>query len=404
MPAYQKHLDWIASQQKTMVSLLEQWAAINSGSDNLSGLSAMADALEREFASLNATSYHRIALNPRRLINSKGEWKEVPLGEALFWQKNSNAPLRVFLGGHMDTVFSAESTFQKTERLGANTMQGPGVTDMKGGLVVMLTALRAFEQSPYAHSIGWDILINPDEEIGSPGSGPLFETCAKHNTIGLLFEPSYSDGSFVSSRKGSSNWTAVAKGRSAHAGRDFHKGRNAITALAKFLLQVELLNNPEKEITVNIGHLEGGGPINIVPDSALGKFNIRIVEPNDLENLTLMINKLAEEASREEGIEIAVHADTRNPPKPFDSKTESLFKVIKECASQLGMEMRWRPSGGACDGCRLHAAGLPNMDTLGVIGGNIHTYEEYIELDSLVQRAQLTSLFLMLLASGEMKL
>ena len=220
--------------------------------------------------------------------------------------------------------------------------------------------------------------------------------------MGLIFEPSYPDGSFVSSRKGSSNWTAIAKGRSAHVGRDFQNGRNALTALARFLLAAENLTNHEKGITVNVGSIEGGSPVNIVPDLAVGKFNIRVIEAQDLEILTKELYKLTEEASKEEGIAISLHANENNPPKPFDAKQKTLFNSVNSCAVTLGMQMHWKPSGGACDGSRLYAAGLPNIDTLGVIGGQIHTSHEYVELDSLTKRAQLTALFLMQLASGRM--
>ena len=274
---------------------------------------------------------------------------------------------------------------------------------MKGGLAVLLSALEALEQSPFAGILGWDVLINPDEEIGSPGSRYLFEKLAEQKEVGLIFEPSYPDGSFVSSRKGSSNWTVVAKGRSAHVGRHFEQGRNAITALSRFLLEAESLSEPERGITVNIGYIEGGGAINIVPDLAIGKFNCRVVEIKDLAILSQKLYRLVEEASKAEGISLTLYENEKNPPKPFDSKLQMLFDVFKKCGTSLGIEIKWKPSGGACDGCRLYAAGLPNIDTLGPIGGHIHTFDEYIELDSLTHRAQLTALFLMQLAAGEIK-
>lgn len=398
---YQATLDWITTQQEGMALQLENWAEINTGTDNVAGLSKMAEVLVKEFASLNAATQIRIPLKPRRTIDSKGEWVETPLGDALLWQKNPEAKLRVFLGGHMDTVFSINSPFQKTTRIDKKTLRGPGVADMKGGLLVLLKSLQALERSPFANIIGWDVLINPDEEIGSPGSGYLFKQCAKRNQVGLIFEPSYPDGTFVSSRKGSSNWTIIARGHSAHVGRNIETGRNAITTLAKFLLEADKLSNKEKGVTVNVGHIEGGGPVNIVPDLAIGRFNVRAIEATDFDALAKELQRLTVAISQSEGVNLTLYENTKNPPKPFDANIQTLFEALKKCAKTLGIEMRWKASGGACDGCRLYADGLPNIDTLGVVGDHIHTDEEYVLLDSLTERTQLTALFLMSLAAGE---
>ena len=161
-------------------------------------------------------------------------------------------------------------------RLDDNRIQGPGVTDAKGGLLVMLKALEAFERSPWANELGWEALINPDEEIGSPGSKLLLEKAARTNDIGLVFEPSLSDGNLVGSRRGSGNFVVMVKGRAAHAGREPHIGRNAINALAEFVVQLNSLPPGALGLTLNVGYIEGGGPVNVVPDRAICKFNVRV--------------------------------------------------------------------------------------------------------------------------------
>jgi glutamate carboxypeptidase len=399
--SYQPTLDWIDSQQNFMASLLEKWASINSWTYNLAGLSTMANEIIEAFSALKVPCQRKI-LAPFRQVNIQGEWEKISLGEGLFWQKNRPAAIQVFLGGHMDTVFSPSSSFQKVEKIAGNKMKGPGVADMKGGLIVLLIALLAFEQSPYAQAIGWEILINPDEEIGSPGSAPLFVECAQRNKLGLVFEPSFADGAFASSRKGSYNWTAVAKGRSAHVGRDFHQGRNALSGLTKFLLKAEAFILKEKGVIFNIGSIEGGGPVNIVPDRAIGKFNMRLEIGEDIANLSRHLVELAHQISSTEEIDLKVYQTVGTPPKPFDTKIQSLFRACQDCAEMLGMDVHWKPSGGTCDGSKLYAAGLPNIDTLGVIGGNLHTEEEFLFLDSLKERAKLVALFLMRLAAGDL--
>ena len=219
-------IDWIESQAERMLELVECWANINSASDNLDGLGQMAAVLTDAFSPLGG-QMKLVDLAPHQIIDSSGQVAQKPLGRALSIIKRPDAPLRVFLGIHMDTVFGLDQPFQTTQRLDAGTLRGPGVADAKSGIVVMLTALEALERSDVADLIGWEILINPDEELGSPGSTPLLTQCAKRNHLGFIFEPTLADGSLASQRKGSGNFAIVVRGRAAHAGREFHVGRNA---------------------------------------------------------------------------------------------------------------------------------------------------------------------------------
>lgn len=394
---YTPYLQLINGQQDQMADLLEGWANINSGSNNLAGLAQMRTALETAFLPLGGTM-QTIPLPPRIKIDSLGQTVHVPHGDALRITKHPSASIQVFLGGHMDTVYGPQHPFQKVIRLDKNRMQGPGVADMKGGLVVLLKALTALENSPFAGKVGWEVLINPDEELGSQGSHPLLVEAAKRNRLGLLFEPSLPDGSIVTSRKGSANFTVVAKGRAAHAGRDFASGRNAISALARFINAIEELNNPSEGITINVGHVEGGGPTNIVPDLAICRFNVRVVAPEGLIMIRERLQSEVAKGNQREGITLSLHENVSRPPKPFDRKTEALFLELKKCATDLRLPFDGKPSGGVCDGNILSAEGLPVIDTLGVLGGNIHTADEYVELDSLPQRATLAAYFLMQLS------
>ncbi len=224
-------VDWIDSQAQRMLELVEHWANINSASDNLEGLAQMDAVLSDAFSPLGG-EMKLIDLPPRQIIDSSGQVVQKPLGRALSVIKRPDASLRVFLGIHMDTVYGLDQPFQTTQRLGASRLRGPGVADAKSGIVVMLIALEALERSEVADFIGWEVLINPDEELGSPGSTPLLTQCAKRNHLGFVFEPTLADGSLAGQRKGSGNFTVVVRGRSAHAGREFHLGCNAITATA----------------------------------------------------------------------------------------------------------------------------------------------------------------------------
>lgn len=391
-------LDWINLQQQAMAALLQAWTLINSGSDNLVGLSQMISALEARFSSLGGEML-RIDLPPRTTISASGEFISQPHGQALHITKRREAPVQVFFGGHMDTVYGPVDSFQSVTQIDDNMLRGPGVADMKGGLIVMLTALEALEKHPLAKNIGWEVLINPDEEVGSVGSEALFESAARRNQLGLVFEPAFADGAIVSSRKGSANLTAIAKGRAAHAGRDFDKGRNAVAALAEFIVTANRLNHKEKGISVNFGQISGGGPVNIVSDFAVCRLNVRAIDMTDFENVQNELQGIAAN-SEGDGLTLTLHLQQARGPKPFDEKCRRLFDQLNACAQEEGFALTHRPSGGVCDGNILAAAGLPVIDTLGVVGGDIHTSNEYMRLDSLVERSRLVSLFLIKLAEG----
>ena len=181
----------------------------------------------------------------------------------------------------MDTVFAADHAFQHYQYVDDNCVNGPGVADMKGGLLVMLTALQALELSPNATNLGWEVLINADEEIGSIGSAPLLHDSALRNHLGLIYEPSMPDGTLAGARKGSGNFSLLIRGKAAHAGREHHLGRNAIAALATAMTALDNLNQHSDNITVNLGRIVGGGAVNVVPDLAICHFNVRTVTHED---------------------------------------------------------------------------------------------------------------------------
>ncbi|MCH9627040.1 MAG: Carboxypeptidase G2 [Chlamydiales bacterium] len=342
-----------------IIETLEKWASVNSHSLNGAGLEEMVHLAEQACTSLHPDEIQRS-----------------PLG--LCVKKRKNAPTQIFLGGHLDTVFSIDHPFQSVKRLDAERLQGPGVTDMKGGILVMLLALQEFEASPHAEQVGWEIFLNLDEELGSPRSSTYHQECAPAFDYALIFEPTLPDGSFVSARKGSSTYSVVSYGVSAHAGRHPEKGKNAIYPLSKFISRVEKLHT--LETVVNVGLIKGGEAFNIVPDYAEATLNIR-----SYEELQPTLQKLAEQ----EGVEL--NRLTYRPPKLFDAQTKQLFSLLKECGEALGQKVKWKETGGVCDGNTFGKAGVPTIDTMGVEGDKIHTDQEYIWLPSITKKAQLTA-------------
>ncbi|SCA63957.1 Uncharacterized protein SCG7109_BT_00030 [Chlamydiales bacterium SCGC AG-110-M15] len=401
MDRYRLFLDWIDEQEKEMQLLLRRWSEINSGSENVKGIALMIQALKKAFSTLDASMQDHNLENWKK-IDSNGNAIEVPLGKALSIRKRPSAPIQVFLGAHLDTVFPVNSPFQHCQLIDKNTLNGPGVADIKGGIMVMLKALEAFERSPFAENLGWEILFNPDEEIGSPGSAPLLRKYGKKHHIGLVFEPSLPNGALINQRKGSAIYTVVSKGKAAHVGREFKQGESAIVHLAKLIQSLDQLNS--SDVILNIGNIEGGGPVNIVPDLAICRFNVRVDKPETMDDIDNEIKQLINTINKNSAGDLTLHGGFTRPPKTFDKHTEALFEAIRTCGKDLGLELKWQSSGGVCDGNILASVGLPTIDTLGVRGGAIHTSDEYVLLDSLCERARLVALFLMKLASKEITL
>jgi glutamate carboxypeptidase len=398
---YRPHLDWIRAQVPAQRDELLRLSNINSGSYNAAGVNRVGERVETLFAPLGASA-ERIELPPHRVTNDRGEAVEHGVGRALRLRQRPAAPLRVFLAGHLDTVFDAQHPFQAARAVDDDTLNGPGVADLKGGLLVMLLALSALERSPWKERIGWEVLFNPDEEIGSEGSAPLFKEGAGRNAVGLIFEPSFPDGNLAGARKGNGNFDVIVRGRAAHAGREPHLGRNAIRAAADCVAALDRLNGQRDGVTLNVGYVHGGGATNIVPDLCVVKFNVRTAVPEDERWLREQFDGILRTAQEREGIKLELRGHFTRAPKVMTPAIERLAGLIGDCGRQLGLALEFKPTGGCCDGNNLAAAGLPNIDNLGVVGGEIHSAREFVRVSSIGERAQLTALLLMRLASGDL--
>ena len=385
----------LSDTRAAMLAQVEAWAAINSGSRNLAGLDAMAQQLAAAVAPMGGVTT-LIDAGPVDHVDTFGRVAAQMHGRNLHVVKRPDAPVRVLLTGHMDTVFAADHGFQSCRWLDADTLNGPGVADMKGGLAVMFAALAAFEASDFADRLGWDIVINSDEEVSSPGSTPLLIAAAGRCHLGLTFEPALPDGTLAGARKGSGNFSAVVTGRAAHAGREPELGRNALLAAADLALRLKALT--AADLSVNPARIDGGGPNNIVPDAAVLRWNMRPSTPAAAHRARDAIAALAAEIAVAHEVTIDVHGHFARPPKPLDANQQRLFDLVQSCGAALGMTIGWRDTGGVCDGNNLAATGLAVVDTLGPRGGAIHSADEFLCADSLVERAQLAALVLMRVA------
>lgn len=371
------------TREEKMVSQITKWGEINSCSYNLPGLLQMKEALVSAFHILEAEE-EEISHPPLTLINSIGQKKKQPSAPTLHYCKRKEAKKRVLLVGHYDTVYPPESPFQTVKREGGRLL-GPGVADMKGGLSILLQALFAFESEEISQKIGWDILLNPDEEIGSPASLPTLLKVAKKCQLGLVFEPALPNGALVSERKGSLTLLLRCYGVASHAGRDFHAGKNAIVSLAKLLTEIHSWNG--QETTWNVGTIHGGEAANVVADFAFARLSIR---SNDLSGVDEKINSAIARFEKSDQVRFEVQTTSLRPPKKGDRALLSYAKLPLHA------------SGGATDGSNLEESGLPTIDSLGCVGGGLHSQNEYLEIASLEERTKLTEQILRAFAQGKL--
>ncbi|MGC8603713.1 MAG: M20/M25/M40 family metallo-hydrolase, partial [Desulfomonilaceae bacterium] len=313
---YSSYLESPSGKPENLTRLLSAWANINTGSHNTDGLAKFQAIIEDAFEEL-PVMVETIPLAPQESLCSNGR-QYLPLGRAISIRKQLNTSLKVLLSIHYDTVYAADHPFQNCAMVDGNTLKGPGVADAKGGLIVLLEALKLFELSPWNSRIGWEALIVPDEEIGSTGSTPLLLEAARRNNLALVFEPALPDGSLVCSRNGSSVYSAIIRGRSAHAGRDPGKGRNAIHAMANFIVQMREAYAPHSGITLNVGEVSGGRAVNVVPDLAYFRFNIRTRNTADQVIVDEVLQNLKSELNNLEGFQIEFKVNSVRPPKVMD--------------------------------------------------------------------------------------
>jgi glutamate carboxypeptidase len=396
-------MDWLDSQSDAAVELLIHWAGINTGTYNLDGLATLQTGVIEEFGRRLNPDVDRIDARGYDDINASGQAVLRTVAPIVRFRRKSPDPAaaRVLMVIHLDTVFAVDHPFQKVTRADAATLVGPGVADAKGGVIVMLLALQAFERSPLAGKIAWEVLLNADEEIGSPGSVAALTEVAGRHQLGLVFEPAHADGTMVGERKGSGNFAAVIRGRAAHAGRDFHHGRNAIHAAADLISGLDEMNGGAfPGVTVNVGRVDGGGPTNIVPDLAIVRFNVRLSAHDQPDRVLADVRRAVERTARRDGITVELTGGFTAPPRPMDVPTTRLYQQLADCGKDLGLNVTWHASGGVSDANKLAAAGLPVIDTLGPSGGHLHSDQEFVLVDTLTEKAKLTAAFLMRIADG----
>jgi glutamate carboxypeptidase len=315
-------------------------------------------------------------------------------GPVLIGRASGGGRHRVLLLGHYDTVFEPGEPGRRPFRADGQRAYGPGVADMKGGLVTMWEALRALRHLGWADYRTLTIIHNGDEEIGSDAARPFIEAEARSADFCLVFEPGRPDGSIVTARKGVGRFTLTVRGKAAHAGVAPQDGASAVVALAHKILALHALNDYASGLTVNTIVTGGGTRANVVPDEAVARIDLRF--PTEASG-TAAVARMRAVARADDlpGTTGDLSGEVDRPPMEPGPNADVLLGIAREAATALGFALRNTKTGGGSDGNLVAPFGIPVLDGLGAVGGGFHSAGEYLEIDTLTQRAALAALVLM---------
>ncbi len=292
---------------------------------------------------------------------------------------------------HMDTVFEVGTTLQRPFRQDGEKAYGPGVLDMKGGIAILASVLRAYQRENAWPERPISVLLTGDEETGSMASRRLIEEQAVHAALVLCMEPGLSSGALKTARKGTGSIAIRTRGIAAHAGADHERGRNAIEELAHHILAAQKLTDYKHGTTVNVGVIQGGTRNNVVPDSALADADFRVYDLEEIKRLEAWARDLKPVI---EGAQVSAEVAVNRPPMPRDDLMRQIFARAKAIAQEIGIELTEGSTGGGSDANFVAPLGVAVLDGLGAIGEGAHSEREYIFIRSLPERGALLAALL----------
>lgn len=349
---------------------------IDCGSYTPAGVNRVADAVAASLAELGA-SVERV---PHRPVDGERQ-----LGDLVIGRLAGSGP-RLLLIGHMDTVFEPGTAAERPFRIADERATGPGVSDMKGGLLAGLHALAALRGVGRRPSVTF--VANPDEEIGSPFSTAHIRELVADHDVALVLECARASGDIVSARKGIADFEATITGRAAHAGVEPEKGRSAILEAARQVLALQALNGRWPSVTVNVGVIDGGTRPNVVAGSCRMELDLRAASTAEFELAAAEMEGIVTHPTLD-GVSATLRRAAFHPPMERTPGNARIAELAIAIAGELGFELHDTLTGGASDANTTTAAGLPTLDGLGPIGGDDHSADEWLDLASVVPRTTL---------------
>jgi len=365
--------DLVAPRRDAFLAELEAMVNIDSGSYTPEGVNAIVDRCARSFTEGGWAVERRAHDGTPRL------------GDLLIARLQGSGDRRILLVGHTDTVFDEGTARERPFALEGSIARGPGVSDMKGGLLTGMFAVRALREAGIDGFAHITFVCNPDEEIGSPFSGPVIRELANEHDVAFVLEGGRENGDVVSSRKGITDYTLTVRGRAAHAGVEPDRGRSAIAAAADLTTRLQALNGRWPGVTVNVGTIRGGTRTNVVPERCTLELELRSPATATLEAAEREIERLCAEPSIPD-VAVDVERIASHRPMERTDAIAALAARAAELATELGFELRDAATGGASDANTIASAGTPVLDALGPVGGDDHAPGEWIDIDSIVPR------------------
>lgn len=365
------------SYQDEMTALLQELVEIESPSREIAAVNRMGAAVTNHLEALGA----RISVDQQTTTGNHilGRWGP---------NEGKNGFLLLC---HMDTVHPLGSIEKNPCRVVDGRLTGPGAVDMKAGIAICLTVIRVLRDRGQFPDAPLTALFTSDEETGSRTSRPLIERLARDARLVLCLEPCLEDGGLKVWRKGVGNFRITVRGRAAHAGGAHANGVNAIIELAHQVIKIQGLTDYERGTTLNVGVIRGGTTTNVVPEEAEARVDLRVMTPEEAERISRELHSLEPVL---EGTSLSVYGGLNRPPMPFDERMARTFERARTIAADLGLDLKMGGTGGGSDANFVAPLGVPVLDGLGALGGGMHSHREYVQVQSLPERAALLAALL----------
>jgi glutamate carboxypeptidase len=369
----------VTHRRDEFVDALRGMVDVDCGSYTPEGVNVIADLCQSRF--------EKAGWEVERRQHEPGEGEQ-RLGDLVIGRVEGRGRTRVLMIGHTDTVFDPGTAAERPFRIEGERALGPGVTDMKGGLLTGFFAVETLLAAGFDGFGRITYINNPDEEIGSPWSREVILSEAANADVALVLEGARENGDIVSSRKGVLDVRLEIIGRAAHAGVEPERGRNAILEAAHKTLAIQALNGRWPGVTANVGVVSGGTRPNVVPERCVIEFDVRSPHEDTFEQAGQAVREIADTHTVPD---VSVEMISHGWHRPMEKKEGGarLAALAIQVASELGFELEDTSTGGASDANTTSGAGVPSLDGLGPIGGDDHGPGEWLDLSSVVPRISL---------------
>ncbi|HET9025252.1 MAG TPA: M20/M25/M40 family metallo-hydrolase [Burkholderiaceae bacterium] len=394
---------WMDAHEPEMVELLRQVVNMDSASENLEGVEALARLMADTMARMGFAVERRDAVRPaqewinRAFLGERGAKGVAP--SVLCRLGNGRGRGRLLMMAHLDTAFPPGDAAANPFRIDGSRAYCTAVADMKGGVVGIVFACRALIETGVARPAQITVLYDTDEQAGSTWSRPLIEAEARQADWALVTEPGRVGGQVVGQRAGIAMGELVVEGVEAHLGTGFREGRSAIEAMCRKVIALHRLHDPDRGVLLNVGEFHGGTRRNLYAGRAVARMDVRVVDPPTWERVRRDIEAIAA-ADDVPGTRAAVNLWLHRPPMPWTASTDRLAAMVSEAAGAMGTTIPTIPTMGGSDANLAASQGTPALCGLGPVGGAMMTRDEYIELPTLAERAALVAALAHGLASG----